>query len=376
MGKIKLIGKPQTLKEVNSFVIEQLVYEKGPLSKPEMVKITSLSLPTVSKLVDNLEKYGHLSQAGRTRNGAGRKAILYETNRNSGCIVVLYYEQGKYRCRIVDMLRETIYEDVLSLDNSSSHKAFNSTLRAIDSLIEHTPTKVKAIGIGLPGVVKPDGCLLGIPQIAVWEDYNLEKMLVSRYKARICIENNVKLSAVGYYHRLKEKRDNLVYIFIGNGMGAGLILNKQLYRGTVNFSGEIGFMTFLADRVPPKDDTSRGGFMETYVGQFIDYSSGNFKKSINSKQRDDLVNSLSMIAVNYTAILNPDMIVFSGKIFDETLLENIKRHIACYIPDGLIPEIMHDRCESTGIEGLILACHSSITTGIQLEKDTGQKLKT
>ncbi|MDR2111249.1 MAG: MarR family transcriptional regulator, partial [Spirochaetaceae bacterium] len=83
----ELIGKPQVLKKVNSSVIEQLIYEHGPLSKPELAKLTSLSLPTVSKLVDALEKKSRLSQAGHTSGGAGRKAALYETNRNAGCLL-------------------------------------------------------------------------------------------------------------------------------------------------------------------------------------------------------------------------------------------------------------------------------------------------
>jgi hypothetical protein len=57
VGKMqKVTGKPQILKKVNSSVIEQMIYEHGPLSKPELVKLTSLSLPTVGKLVDDLEK--------------------------------------------------------------------------------------------------------------------------------------------------------------------------------------------------------------------------------------------------------------------------------------------------------------------------------
>jgi predicted NBD/HSP70 family sugar kinase len=369
----KLIGKPQILKEVNSSMIEQLVYERGPLTKPDLAKITSLSLPTVSKLVDALENNSRLCRAGHSGKGAGRKAVLYETNKNSGCIIVLYYLLGKYRCRIADMLNNSLYEAVFPLDGSSSRNAASSTLNVIDSLMERAPTKVKAVGVGMPGVVKPGGLLLGIPQIGVWEGFNLEELLYRRYKTKICVENNVKISAVGYYHtRLKDKQDNIVYIYVGNGIGAGLIINKQLYRGSSNFSGEIGFMTSLADKTPFRDYTLQGGFMETHLGKFVDYALGNFRKKGDPRQRDGFVDVLSMIAADYVAILNPEVIVFSGAIFDDTLIESINRRTTRYIPSEIMPLILRDDSDDSGIEGLVLTCRSCITTGTQLVRRQGR----
>ena len=49
-----LTGKPKMLKEINSSIIENLVFENGPISKPELAKRTGLSLPTINKLVDDL----------------------------------------------------------------------------------------------------------------------------------------------------------------------------------------------------------------------------------------------------------------------------------------------------------------------------------
>jgi predicted NBD/HSP70 family sugar kinase len=365
----KLAGKPQMLKEVNSSMIEQLVYERGPLSKPDLVKLTSLSLPTVSKLVDTLEQSARLSHAGRTEKGAGRKATLYETNRNSGCMLILYYTLGKYRCRIVDMLSDTLYETVLPLDHSSSQKVKASTLNAIDILMEHAPTKVKVIGIGMPGVVKPDGCLLGIPQIASLEGCNLEKLLTASYKVGICVENNVNLAAVGYYNRLREKQNNMVYIYAGNGIGAGLIINRELYRGSANFSGEIGFM--VSGRIGHDDYIIHGGEMETHWRKFVNYAGGDFQKEGDPGQREAAIDSLSIIAANCVAILNPEVIVFGGPIFNQNLIDGIKRRVVCYIPKGIMPRFMYDHYDNTGLEGLILTCRNSITTGTQLVQNSG-----
>jgi predicted NBD/HSP70 family sugar kinase len=364
-----LSGKPQMLKEVNSSMIERLVFENGPLSKPELVKRTGLSLTTISKLVDDLEKNDRLSSVGLTGNGAGRRAMLYETNRSSGCLLACYFQEEGFNCRLADMLNNTLYEKRFPLDLSSFKKTVNSTLSAIDSLIEKAPAKVKIIGVGLPGVVQPDGCLLGIPQISVWEGFNLQKVLVSHYKkAAIYVENGVKCSAVGYFNaNLKEKYDRLVYLYVGNGIGSGIILEKQLYRGSANFSGEIGYMTEPRG-MTNQDYASGGGYMESLMSELVDYSTGEFRQKRRIK---DVIAILSTIAVNHVAVLSPDVIVFAGKIFDESLIEAIRKRMAYYLPAEIMPKITLDLSTTTGLDGLIQNSRSYITTGMHLIQSSG-----
>ena len=102
-----IVGKPRVLKEINSSMIERLLYEHGPVSKPSIAKIANLSLPTVNKIIDDLENRGIVSPVGLTENGPGRKAILYQINKDFGCIVALYYFWGSYVCRLTDMAGNT-----------------------------------------------------------------------------------------------------------------------------------------------------------------------------------------------------------------------------------------------------------------------------
>ena len=365
-----LAGKPTMLKEINTSIIEQVVYENGPISKPELAKRTGLSLPTINKLVDDLEKNARLSSIGRIGNGVGRKAMLYETNRNSGCLLVCYYKEGSFLCRLADMLNNTLFEKSFPLDSSSSKKAVSSIFHAIDTLIEEAPAKVKIIGVGLPGVILHGGCLLGIPQISVWEGFNLGKTLSSRYKTSIYVENNVKLSAMGYFCiHSKEKQDNLVYVYIGNGIGSGIIIDRQLYQGPGNFSGEISFMAEPGS-MAERNYFNGSGYMESLVGYLVDYSTGELRNKNNSRHREKLIAILSTVAVNHVAIMNPGLIVFAGKIFDKNLVDSISRRMANNLPREVMPRVTLDLSEKTGMEGLIHCCRGFITTGMHLVQST------
>ena len=364
-------GKPQMLKEVNSSMIEQLVFEQGPISKPELAKRTGMSLPTVSKLVDDLEKNARLSSVGRSGKGVGRKAMLYETNRNSGCILACYYKEGSFLCRLADMLNHTLHERSFPLDLRSCKRALKSTFQAIDALAELAPAAVKIIGVGLPGVVKPDGHILAIPQIAVWEGFNLEKSLAARYKAAIYVENGVKLSAMGYFcSRLHEKHESLVYLYVGNGIGSGIILNRQLYRGAGNFSGEIGFMAETGGLARRKYSAGEG-YMESLVGVLVDFSTGNLRHKDNQRSRKELAAIMGTIIVNHVAVINPGAIVLAGKIFDKKLMDAINRHLAVFLPAQVMPKITVDLSGTTALEGLIQSCRGYITTGMHLVQSTG-----
>lgn len=366
-----LAGKPKMLKKVNSSIIEHLVFENGPISKPELAKRTGLSLPTINKLVDDLEKNALLSSIGRTGKGAGRKAMLYETNRNSGCLIVCYFKEGSFLCRLVDMLNNTLIEKSFSLDSSSGKKAEDSIFNAIDTLKKQAPSKVKIIGVGLPGVVLHGGRLLGIPQISVWEGFNLGKTLSARYKTAIHIENNVKLSALGYFCVYsKEKQDSLVYLYVGNGIGSGIIIDKQLYRGNVNFSGEISFMA-ESFGLSERNFAVGSGYMEFLLNDFVDYGTGELKLKDNSRQKEKLIAILSTIAINHVSIVNPELIVFAGRIFDANLVDAITQRVANYLPSEVMPRITMDLSEKTGLEGLIQSCRGLITTGTHLVQSAG-----
>ncbi|MCL2164939.1 MAG: ROK family transcriptional regulator [Oscillospiraceae bacterium] len=367
-----LIGKPGILKEINSSMIERLINKYGTLSKSKLSEITKLSIPTVNKLVDDLEKKGRICSVGMTTEGAGRKAVLYEINKDYGCLVVLYYSGEQYLCRLSDIAGNTLREEQYRFDNSSREAAMNSTVSAINTISNHAPSEVKAIGVGVPGVVAPDGRLWGAPKIEVWEGFNLEKSLSEHYDADIYIENDVKLSTVGYYlTHLGDELNNMVYIYAGKGMGSGIIMNKKLYRGSTNFSGELGYMAPLGGVPPPQDYALEGGYLESKLNPLFGNDNGNNGDMRDKGTNEALVNYFTAIAANYNAIIDPDAIIFGGEAFDAFLIKKIEHNLEYYSPKRSIPRLAYDTSDKTGVEGLVLACMGNITTVVQLVQDGG-----
>ncbi|MCL2033148.1 MAG: ROK family protein [Oscillospiraceae bacterium] len=367
---MNLIGKPEIMKEVNSSIIERLIYKHGPLSKPKLARMTNLSMPTVNKIVDDLEKKGLIASVGLCSKGAGRKAILYQLNKDYGCIISLYYFWGNYLCKLVDMGGNTLFEEKYRLDNTTSETALLSTFHAIDEMVSRATGKIIAIGVGVPGAVLSDGKLFAIPKVKVWEGFNLKEALSARYSANIYIENDVNLATMGYYLKnFSDELDDIAYIYAGNGMGSGIIINKKFYRGATNFSGEFGFMAPLSGESPQYNYTIEGGYLEKKLIPLIKNGNGDGEK-YGKDDKDVLINYFTAIAANYIAIINPAAIVFGGEVFDEAFIEEIRLRLNRYSPINSIL-VFDGENNKMGIEGLILACMDNIISNIEWVQTAG-----
>ncbi|WP_312641049.1 ROK family transcriptional regulator [Hydrogenoanaerobacterium sp.] len=359
-----MVGQPQLIKEVNIDIIHKLIFERGPISKPKLSKITNLSLPTVNKIVDILENDGVIKQQGSTDNGVGRKAKMYIGNNNLGNIIALYFLNDSYRCCLVDILGNIIKSKTFPVETgTTSQAALDSTFHAIDHMINLSNAQVKAIGIGVPGVVMQDDRITSIPNIAEWENINLKQLVEQRYGVSTYVENDVKLTTIGYYHtNLKEKYDNMVYFYIGKGLGSGVIINQRLLKGFSSFAGELGYLTLdnKVDSDKPGHYASKGGWLELEIQSLVQRLNSCAENELEALQsRYDMLVACAM--ANFIVVLNPDIIVLRGTAITEQSLEKIRCILSEYIPRESIPQLIYCNSDDYGISGIISMCLSNIS---------------
>ncbi len=125
---------------------------------------------------------------------------------------------------------------------------------------------IRGVGIGLPGLIDtPRGMVRLLPNIPGWRNVPLKVDLEKKLKIRVFLENDANLIALGEWkHGAGRGVENMVCMTLGTGVGSGLILNNQLYRGPGFAAGELGHMP-LNEHGPV---CGCGGFgcFERYVG--------------------------------------------------------------------------------------------------------------
>jgi glucokinase len=105
-------------------------------------------------------------------------------------------------------------------------------------------SEIESIGVGCPGMIKsPEGIIKLSPNLSFLENYPLKEKLEAQFKKPVTLENDVNAGIYGEQQFGAAKDfQNVVGVFMGTGIGGGLIINGQLFRGSNGAAGEIGHM--------------------------------------------------------------------------------------------------------------------------------------
>jgi glucokinase len=221
-----------------------------------------------------------------------------------------------------------------------------TVLEAIDECDLH-PRQIRGVGVGAPGACDPEaGTVVFAPNL-VWKNFPLKKELEKRLDIPVFVENDCNMQTLGVHEKeLKGKPRHMVGIFLGTGIGAGIILDGRLFSGFNRTAGEIGHMVLevggpkcgcgnkgcfeaLASRTAilkrieaAVKDGQKTVLTEMLGSDLDDLRSGDLRKAL--KRGDKLVEKVVEEAAEYTGIavanvinlLNPEVIVVGGGVID------------------------------------------------------------
>ncbi|MEX1010983.1 MAG: ROK family protein [Balneolaceae bacterium] len=138
---------------------------------------------------------------------------------------------------------------------------------AVKELLQQGSEKVMGIGLGTPGMVAPDlATVMDPPNLKGWGTVPLASEIEQRTGIRCVIENDANLAALGSARfGVGKENENFIMITLGTGVGGGLIINNQLYRGVTGMAGELGHVIIKFDG--PASNSNTPGTIEAYLGQ-------------------------------------------------------------------------------------------------------------
>lgn len=360
-----LVGQPHLIKEYNTDILRNLIAELGPVTKPVLAETTRLSLPTVNKIVDELEREGIVREGPSAQStAAGRPAKTYLLNENAGSIAVLYYSAGEFVASLRDMIGREIDREVFLANTASLEETLGVMRAAIEYCAEQSD-RLKAVGVGIPGIVKNDGCVTGIPQLPQLDGCCLGNELESVCGLPVFVENDVKLMTVGCYSADFERRcRDMVLIYAGRGLGSGIIINKRLHKGSSCFAGEYGYMATEGMRGVGEAGAALERRMTSLLNLFA-------TEGFSGEARKEYCELAARVAVNFITVLNPQIIAFRGEYINSDALAEIKRAVGEYIPLDDMPEFVVLDSDEYGLTGAFRLCVTNISTKMRLVQQRG-----
>lgn len=253
-------GSPQLMRRMNAARILREIRQGGPMSRADLARITGLSKPTVTNVVDYLCEGGHLRpMAGEAPlQPTGRRPQLYEFTADLHRVLGLDIGADKLVAVVTNLDGEVLgvrRRDMLKVKHEGRERILDTireTARALLTRAGVGENGLLAVSAGTPGVVSPEGVVTIAPQLAGWEGLNLAEALGEMFGCRAYVEREVILSLLAeQWLGAAKGLDDVLFVHLGVGVAAAFLLNGQIYRGADGGAGEIGAMP-LASGVAPR----------------------------------------------------------------------------------------------------------------------------
>lgn len=227
---------------------------------------------------------------------------------------------GTYtKLALVDKRGRLFHKATISTVAYNTREALlDSITDKIDKILKSvrlTANDLLGIGIGVPGLVDFErGLIYYLTNVPGWKNVLLKKFLEKRLKAKVLIDNDVNLMALGEYRFGAGKgTKNLVCLTLGTGVGGGIILGGELYRGSSSVAGEIGHMPLKQDGL--SCNCGSFGCLERYVGnRFI-------VDEIKNKIRAGKYTLIRKLVKGNLSLITPEVISCAAKRNDKLAVD-------------------------------------------------------
>ena len=220
-----------------------LLIANGDATIAELGHEMNLSIPTVTKLISELQDDGYVLDYGKQETSGGRKPNIYGLNPASGYFIGVDILKDKLHLAIIDFKGDKLeVEEHVPYKLENTPASLEKLYQAIEHFIHNLPierNKILAIGINITGRVNPAAGYSY--SIFYFEEKPLSQVLEERLQTKVFIENDSRAMAYGEYMRgaVKGEKD-ILFVNLTWGLGLGIIIDGQLYYGKSGFSGELG----------------------------------------------------------------------------------------------------------------------------------------
>src|SRR3954449_9544771 len=255
-------GTPALLRTLNQGALMQQLRDRGPVSRAQLARDTGLSKPTVSQALAELETAGLVRSVGLAAPSRGRTALLYEPDPTAGYVVGIDIGRAWIRVAVADLAGTILARSDTPNRARTAAAVVRTVAREARAAVKHAGVgwrRVVHTVVGSPGVFDPaTGRLWHAPNLPDWSKPGLADELRAALSPSTAIDNDANLAAVGErdFGRGRDAR-SFVYLELGTGLGVGIVIDGELYRGARGAAGEVGYIPWPGDGAAGRSERGR-----------------------------------------------------------------------------------------------------------------------
>ena len=252
--------------------LDLIRFSKEGLSRTDLAEKMGLTRAAVSLIINDLLESGVIREAKARSAPSGRPPVNLEIAPESGLVGAVDMGATHIGIALADFTANILKENEFPFDiNNGPEVCLAEADQHLQAILESQGSSLSdlsAVGVGVPGpVITEAGMVLAPPIMPGWDRYPIRTTLEKKWGCPVTLNNDAELGALGEWaYGAGRGAKNLAYIKVGSGIGAGLILNQQIYEGTTGAAGEIGHLTI--EENGPLCNCGNHGCLEAFAGGY------------------------------------------------------------------------------------------------------------
>jgi glucokinase-like ROK family protein len=235
--------------QLKNMIIKCLYFDKA-MSCAELSELFDKSIPSIAKAVNELIDEGFVIEQGYAPSSGGRRPLMYAINASAMYILAIAMDQLSTRIQLVDLLNQPVADFVMfELRLLNNNMALNHLVENINQYIDESgisKDKIAGIGIGMPGFINP---IEGINYTYLDAgDKSLTQYIYDETGLPTYVDNDSSLIALAEQKfGIAKSQKEVMVINLGWGIGLGMIVNGEIFRGRNGFAGEFSHIPLSED---------------------------------------------------------------------------------------------------------------------------------
>ena len=240
------------------------------LSRTDLAEEMGITRAAVTIIINDLIAHDIIIETESRTTSSGRPPVVLEINPDHGLVAAIDMGAMHLSAALSDFSARILEEVEIPFRIADGpEKCLVQADRILRELLAKrglTPADLCGIGIGVPGpVITEQGTVMAPPIMPGWDRFPIRTSLEENWNTSITLNNDAELGALGEWaYGAGRGERNLAFIKVGSGIGAGLMINRQIYGGTTGSAGEIGHLTI--DENGPLCACGNHGCLEAFAG--------------------------------------------------------------------------------------------------------------
>jgi predicted NBD/HSP70 family sugar kinase len=208
----------------------------GTVSRADLIRLTGLNTGTVSSVVAGLCEQRLVREVGVGASIGGKPPTLLDLDESAHVVLGVHVARSEYRIATVSLRGKILEQDIGQIEPDDVVEA---VVGAIERMTARAGCSVLAAGVAVPGVVDAGGRISRSVTMS-WSNLDLQRQLGERLKFPVYLINDSDACALAEVALSDDKTASLMALYVGDGVGAGLVLSGSLFHGDDFTAGEVG----------------------------------------------------------------------------------------------------------------------------------------